>query len=146
MPEYMLRHKIREKADRLYEYCHTSELWQYVRFTIDHIIPLSKGGTDEMENLCLACFHCNRRKSNKTDGFDPELETESPLFNPRKDRWDDHFIWSEDKLHIIGLTSIGRASVETLDLNRDRIVAIRAADIVVKRHPPIRNPTIPSGF
>ncbi|MCP4168338.1 MAG: HNH endonuclease [Chloroflexi bacterium] len=46
------------------EYCHTSEEWQYVRFTIDHIISLSQGGTDYSENLTLSCFHCNRHKSN----------------------------------------------------------------------------------
>jgi 5-methylcytosine-specific restriction endonuclease McrA len=55
--------KIRKRASNLCEYCHTSEEWQYVMFTIDHIIPVSKGGTNNLDNLCLACFHCNRKKS-----------------------------------------------------------------------------------
>jgi len=29
---------------------------------VDHIIPVSKGGTDDFENLITACFECNRGK------------------------------------------------------------------------------------
>lgn len=32
--------------------------------TIDHIIPSSKGGTDNMDNLTLLCHHCNYVKGN----------------------------------------------------------------------------------
>lgn len=32
--------------------------------TTDHIIPLSKGGTNEWKNLCLACVGCNTDKGN----------------------------------------------------------------------------------
>ena len=35
-------------------------------FEIDHIIPVSKGGSDELENLTVACKPCNRSKGNKT--------------------------------------------------------------------------------
>jgi 5-methylcytosine-specific restriction endonuclease McrA len=35
--------------------------------TIDHVIPLSKGGVDELDNLKLAHWICNIRKGNKTD-------------------------------------------------------------------------------
>ena len=31
---------------------------------IDHIIPSSNGGTEEIENLITSCFECNRGKSN----------------------------------------------------------------------------------
>lgn len=30
--------------------------------TLDHVIPLSQGGTNENENLVLACFTCNQIK------------------------------------------------------------------------------------
>jgi hypothetical protein len=55
-------------------------------------------------------------------------------------QWSEHFIWSNDGLNIIPLTDIGRATVETLDLNRLRILNIRQADVVVERHPPAGDP------
>lgn len=35
-------------------------------FTIDHIIPISKGGTYDYDNLQCCCFKCNQLKSNET--------------------------------------------------------------------------------
>jgi hypothetical protein len=58
------------------------------------------------------------------------------LFNPRIDQWNDHFAWSADGLEIVGLTSAGRATVRMLDLNRERLKRIRAADLEIGRHPP----------
>lgn len=31
-------------------------------FTIDHVIPLSMGGTNEIKNLCVCCRECNYSK------------------------------------------------------------------------------------
>ena len=61
-----IQNQVRQRANCLCEYCHASEQWQYVEFTIEHIIPLTKRGTNDIDNLALACFHCNRQKSNKT--------------------------------------------------------------------------------
>jgi HNH endonuclease len=123
----------------LCEYCHASEQWQYVSFTVDHVIPISKGGANSIDNLALACFHCDRKKSDKTTTID-ELGAEIPLFNPRINAWTEHFIWSKDTLSIIGLTAIGLGTVMTLDFNRTRIMNIRAADREIGRHPPQDDP------
>jgi len=32
---------------------------------IDHVVPLSKGGTSKEENLVFTCFECNARKADK---------------------------------------------------------------------------------
>lgn len=37
---------------------------KYNDMTIDHIIPLSSGGTNEKDNLELSCLRCNLMKSN----------------------------------------------------------------------------------
>lgn len=36
------------------------------KMTIDHIMPLSRGGTNDIKNLQLACKRCNSMKSNMT--------------------------------------------------------------------------------
>lgn len=34
--------------------------------TIDHIVPVSRGGADHISNMQLACFECNEKKGNMT--------------------------------------------------------------------------------
>ena len=138
-----IQKQVRQRANYLCEYCHASEKWQYVAFTIDHVIPLTTSGADTLNNLALACFHCNRKKSGKTTTIDPQSSTEVPLFNPRQHSWSEHFIWSADELFIIGLTPMGRATVTALALNRERVINIRAADQAVGRHPPVGDPIQP---
>lgn len=135
-----IQDQVRRRARYLCEYCHTAEQWQYVSFTVDHVIPLIQGGSDDLDNLALACFHCNRRKSDRLTALDPESKEEVPLFNPRQHVWSEHFTWSADGRFIIGLTSIGRATIKALELNRERAIRIRAADVVVGRHPPAGDP------
>lgn len=131
-----LQDVVRARANELCEYCHTSERWQYVPFTIDHVTPLSLGGRTVFDNLALACFHCNRRKSNTVTVLDEETKTEVILFNPRTMKCPQHFRWSEDFLSVVPMTNTGRVTVLTLDLNREGLRLIRAEDVLVKRHPP----------
>ncbi|MDF0552292.1 HNH endonuclease [Kamptonema sp. UHCC 0994] len=37
------------------------------QLTIDHIIPLARGGTNDISNLHTLCFTCNQKKSDKLD-------------------------------------------------------------------------------
>lgn len=134
------QNQVRQRANFLCEYCHASEKWQYIPFTVDHVIPLNKGGSNSIENLALACFHCNRQKSNKLRAIDDDSGMQVSLFNPRTDLWEENFIWSSDTLRIIGLTSVARATIAQLSLNRERIINIRAADREVGRHPPADDP------
>jgi HNH endonuclease len=134
-----LQDLIRERAKQLCEYCHTNERWQYIPFTVDHVLPLDKGGSSTLDNLALACFHCNRHKSNKTNVVDALTNEEIPLFNPRVEKWREHFSWSEDFLSIVPLTDTGRVTVSLLDLNRERLKLIRYEDSLVGRHPPVED-------
>ena len=68
--------------------------------------------------------------------MDPNAQKEVFLFNPRADDWNEHFMWSKDGKNILPLTSEGRATASLLEFNRNRIIEIREADVVVKRHPP----------
>ena len=104
-----MRDQVRQQANELCEYCHASEQWQYVRFTVDHIVPLAQNGQETLDNLALACFHCNRRKADKTTAIDPQSGAEVPLFNPRQSTWSEHFIWSADRLLCIALSGKRRS-------------------------------------
>ena len=136
---------IRERANYLCEYCHSPERLSANRFTIDRIIPKSLGGSDEIDNLALACRRCNERRYNFTTGVDPETGEEVPLFNPRQQIWSEHFIWSVDALKIMGITPSGRATCNRLDLNDERrkepfIQNARQQWIAAQLHPPTDDP------
>lgn len=135
-----LRRKVRERARYLCEYCHTDERWQLVPFTVDHVLPIALGGDDSFENLALACFHCNRRKSDKQTFLDEAAATEIQLFNPRQMLWSEHFIWAANGLQILPQTAIGSATITLLELNRERVLRLRQADIAINRHPPAADP------
>jgi hypothetical protein len=103
---------------------------------MEHILPIAAGGKTTAENLALCCFSCNRRKWDRRTALDPTAGSEQRLFNPREDAWNEHFAWSRDGLSIMGQSAIGRATVAALDLNRERVRQIRAADAALGRHPP----------
>jgi len=90
------RNLVRSRANFLCEYCHSAEESSSTLFTIDHILPRSIGGSDELENLALACHRCNNNRYNFVAGTDPETEQEVTLFNPRQQQWSEHFNWSAD--------------------------------------------------
>ena len=143
------RQRIRERANFLCEYCHSSEEASASLFTFDHLLPKSRGGSDSEDNLALACHRCNGRRYNFTDGLDPETQTVVPLFNPRRERWHQHFIWSADSQKILGITPIGRATVKRLDMNDERhdnasIQRARRLWIRGGWHPPSDDPIVQS--
>jgi hypothetical protein len=111
---------------------------EYVPWTleIEHIVPKSKGGTDDEENLCLACRSCNLFKGNQTHGRDPLTGRLVRLFNPRRQRWQRHFRWSEDGVFVIGRTACGRATVVVLNLNNLVAITVRRNWIAAGWHPP----------
>ncbi|MEM7533017.1 MAG: hypothetical protein AAF639_12630 [Chloroflexota bacterium] len=72
----------------------------------------------------------------KIHGTDPETGEQTPLFNPRKDKWLEHFAWDETLLYMMGLTPVGRTTIQTLKTNRDEIRYIRRAVMPLGDHPP----------
>jgi|SRR5579863_6480476 len=118
------------------EYCRSQAKYSADAFSVEHITPRSKGGTDVESNLALACQGCNNRKFVSTIATDPLTGRSVPLYNPRQHRWGEHFAWSVDFLTICGLTPTGRATVEKLRLNRDPIVNLRRLLRGIREHPP----------
>jgi 5-methylcytosine-specific restriction endonuclease McrA len=48
--------------------------------TIDHIVPLTRGGTNRRENKTVACRRCNSRKRDALIEITPKTTTEDPPF------------------------------------------------------------------
>jgi hypothetical protein len=139
---------VRERANYLCEYCHSLELLSANRFTIDHIVPRSLGGSDELENLALACRRCNERRYNFVAGIDPDTQAIVPIFNPRQQQWAEHFGWTIDGTVIQGSTAVGRTTCVRLDLNDmryredDSIRKTRELWTRTGLHPPGNDPQI----
>jgi hypothetical protein len=124
-----------ERAQGDCEYCRSQARFSPDSFSVEHIIPRACGGTDDLDNLALACQGCNRRKYTDTEAIDPISGERVPLSHPRRNLWRDHFAWSDDFILLIGLTPIGRATIERLQLNRDGVVNLRRVLHLIDAHP-----------
>jgi HNH endonuclease len=132
----VIKRLIFDTANGCCEYCKCPADFTTEFFSIEHILPRSKGGLDDLINLALACIGCNIFKSDKTEFIDPVSQQIMPLFNPRIMVWQEHFTWDETLTIIIGKTAIGRATVEALQLNRRQVKNLRRALIAIGEHPP----------
>ena len=135
-----IRNFVFERANHCCEYCKTSRRVIGMPLVIDHVIPMSNGGTHDPANLCASCYRCNEHKGSKTQVFDNETNVMVTLFNPRVDRWLEHFIWGDGGTQIIGLTAIGRVSDIGLRLNNPYVVESRSLWVARGWHPPLESP------
>lgn len=131
-----LRARIRAEAGNRCGYCLSPQRYVLGPLEIEHIIPKAAGGTDQAENLWLACRLCNNHKSVQTRATDPLTGRRVALFNPRRQRWSRHFVWSDDGTRIIGRTASGRATIVALQLNNVIAVLVRRQWVAVGWHPP----------
>lgn len=86
-----LRTKIEKRAKNRCEYCLTIMATSTQPFEVEHIFPESLGGETTLSNLALSCRGCNSHKYNHIKGFDEISKKEVALFNPRIDKWTEHF-------------------------------------------------------
>ena len=115
---------VRDRAGNRCEYClHPQEHCETTHH-VDHIVARQHLGTDALLNLALACIHCNSHKGPNLTGIDPDSGAIVTLFNPRRDRWADHFTLRG--AFIVGLTPTGRTTVYVLAMNARRRLNVRA--------------------
>jgi HNH endonuclease len=144
----LTKQSVRKRANYLCEYCHSLEILSANRFTIDHIVPQSLGGSDDIDNLALACRRCNERRYNFVAGIDPQTQDIVPIFNPRQQQWAEHFGWTADGTEIVGSSPIGRATCVRFDLNdmrypeNDSIRQTRRLWTRIGLHPPSNDPKV----
>jgi hypothetical protein len=107
---------------------------QGATFHVEHVVPRSRGGHSQLDNLAWACPSCNLRKANRIEVIDPDTGLQVLLFHPRVDDWQVHFRW--DGYRVVGQASIGRATVVALALNHPRRLQIRQAEELFDLFPP----------
>ena len=124
---------VHQRAGGCCEYCQTCEDIIGQAMHIEHINP---SGGDGLDNLCLSCPSCNLSKAQAVRSIDPETKQEVWLFNPRTQLWNEHFIWSVTTTRLVGLSAIGRATIERLKINQDRVLHARQRWVEAGYHPP----------
>jgi hypothetical protein len=132
-----VRQQLAQEVGHRCGYCLADELLSGIPLTIEHIIPTVKGGSNNLDNLWLACRPCNEYKGVQTQAIDPITNERVSLYNPRTQRWSEHFAWSDDTTEMIGLTAIGRATIIALQINRPLLIKARRRWNVVGWHPPL---------
>ena len=120
-----LEESVWQRAAHCCEYCRFPHAFAELPFAVDHVIAKKHRGETESENLALACFYCNSYQGPNVAGIDPETNANTPLFHPRRDTWSDHFRWNGPQL--IGLTPVGRTTIDVLRINHLDAVAVRAS-------------------
>ena len=113
------------RAQHRCEYCRAPESIFNFAFEVEHLLPVSQGGSNALNNLALACSACNRYKSDFVTGLDPETQQEISLYHPRRNVWAEHFAVDVNSAEIVGLTPTGRATIARLQMNLPRQIQAR---------------------
>lgn len=123
--DLLIRRRVRERASNACEYCQLlQEDSPLALLHVEHIIPKVHGGTDDLDNLALACVDCNLHKGTNLSGVDPETLLVTPIFHPRRQNWSEHF--ERRGSRIVGRTTVGRTTVRVLAMNSPDQLALRS--------------------
>jgi hypothetical protein len=129
--------RVRRDAGNRCGYCLSPQRLVMARLEIEHLVPRAEGGSDDEINLWLSCPLCNRHKADRVCHIDPITQTRAPLFNPRTQKWSEHFYWTADGIRIAGKTPVGRATVAALHLDDDPdAIVVRSYWVLAGWHPP----------
>jgi hypothetical protein len=122
MVDAATRAMVRRRAKRRCEYCQVHEDDDdFFTFHVEHILSRQHGGSDDPENLCLACRECNAAKGPNLTGL---LEGKIvPLFHPRRQVWARHFRWQG--VFLVGKTRAGKVTIQVLNMNAPARVMVR---------------------
>ncbi len=128
-----LRRLVTARAENICEYCLIAEEDTFFGCEVDHVISEKHGGPTEEENLALACALCNQAKGTDLASILWDTGELIRLFNPRTDKWGDHF--QLNGAAIDSQTKIGKVTASLLGFNSDERVIERRALIAAHRYP-----------
>lgn len=130
-----LRRIVVARAEALCEYCLIHEDDTFFGCHVDHIISEKHGGPTQADNLSYACLFCNLHKGSDVATFVLGTQTLVRFFNPRTDRWSEHFAFNREDGAIRALTAIGEATVRILGFNSEERILERQALQNIGRYP-----------
>ena len=130
-----LRLRVADRAYHVCEYCLVHEEDVYHGCEVDHIQSAKHAGATVPENLAFACFHCNRHKGTDLGSVSARTGTLVRFYNPRTDRWNDHFQWNASRIE--PLTDIGEATARLLEFNQPERIAFRKLLAETGRYPTV---------
>lgn len=130
-----LRALVAKRAGYACEYCLVHQDDLIFGCQIDHILSLKHGGETIADNLANSCLPDNIYKGSDIGTILLPGRKLTRFFNPRTDKWTDHFTLSEGL--ILPKTKIGEATVKILQLNSPERVLRRQLLILVGRYPSI---------
>ncbi|MBW4480072.1 MAG: HNH endonuclease [Tolypothrix brevis GSE-NOS-MK-07-07A] len=110
-----LRKLVVNRASKRCEYCLIHQDFSIYTHEVDHIIAVKHGGETTADNLALSCLSCNRHKGSDFATIDQVTKEIVPLFNPRRQVWDEHFYLEGARIE--GKTQIGQGTARLLQLN-----------------------------
>ncbi len=128
-----LRIEVQKRANDCCEYCLINKKFTFFSHEIDHIISEKHRGETHKNNLCLSCFECNRYKGSDIGSLDIETGEFTRLYNPRRDKWEEHFYLDNVTIH--PLTAIGRVTLFLLQINSEEQLARRQTLIQSGHYP-----------
>ena len=128
-----LRRLVAARADSLCEYCLIHEADTWFGCQIDHVISEKHGGQTSAENLAYACIFCNRAKGTDLGSIAEHSGDLVRFFNPRVDRWSDHFRISGARIE--ALTDIGAVTTRIFGFNSIERLLEREALRAARRFP-----------
>ena len=126
-----LREQVRQRAERLCEYCLLHEEDGVHAFHVDHVISEKHDGPTEEHNLAFCCPFCNRAKGSDIGGNVGGALVR--LFNPRIDRWAGHFSLEVER--VVARSKIAEVTVRVLGLNDPHRLALRTELMKAGRFP-----------
>ena len=120
-----LRGTVAKRALDSCEYCLIPSLFGLaVPYHIDHIISRKHEGSTTFGNLAFSCQTCNLNKGSDLATYLHDIEEVIRLYNPRRDRWHDHFNLEQNG-SLQPFTKIGKATIKLLELNHPDSIELR---------------------
>jgi len=123
-----LKQAVRARAANRCEYCRMRQEWEsFYSYHVEHVIAQQHRGSNDAENLALACRHCNLLKGPNLTSLDPDGDNVVRLFHPRIQLWPEHF--SMEHGYIVGLTDVGRTTAFLLEMNEPHRFELRLENL-----------------